>query len=41
MIECIGFPMGFFVGVTEHGRVFIGRRDPVTKEVIEIYECKT
>jgi hypothetical protein len=38
IIDCIGFPMGFFIGVTEDGRVVFGKRDPVTKEVLEIYE---
>jgi hypothetical protein len=40
IIDCIGFPMGFFIGVTEDGRVVFGKRDPVTKEVLEIYEYK-
>ncbi len=38
MIDCIGFPMGFFIGVTEDGRIIFGKRDPITKEVLEVYE---
>jgi len=38
IINCIGFPLGAFVGVTEDGRIFIGKRDPITKEVLEIHE---
>lgn len=38
IIDCIGFSMGFFVGRTEDGRVVFGKRDPVTKKVLEIYE---
>lgn len=36
-IDCLGFPMGFFVGRTEDGRIVFGKRDPITKEVLEIY----
>jgi len=32
------FPMGFFILQSEDGRVRIGKCDPVTKEIIEIYE---
>lgn len=39
IIDCMGFPMGFFVGVTEDGRVFVGKRGPVTKKVIVIHEA--
>lgn len=38
IIDCIAFPMGFFVGVTADGRVVFGKRDPITKEILEIYE---
>lgn len=38
IIDCIGFPMGFFVGVAQDGRIIFGRRDPITKEILEIYE---
>lgn len=37
IINCIGFPMGFFFGRTEYGRVVYGKRDPLTKEILEIY----
>lgn len=37
-INCSGFPMGFFFGTTEEGKMFIGKIDPVTKKVLVIYE---
>jgi len=42
IIDCIAFSMGFFVGTTGDGRVIFGKRDPITKQVIEPlyeYEC--
>lgn len=38
IIDCIGFIMGFFVGITSDGRLVFGKRDPITKEVEEIHE---
>jgi len=38
VIDFIGFSMGFFIGRAEDGRVVFGKRDPVTKEILEIYE---
>jgi hypothetical protein len=38
IIDCMAFPMGGFIGTTEDGRVFFGKRDPITKKVLEIYE---
>ncbi len=37
IIDCIGFSMGFFFGRTEDGRIIYGKRDPLTKIVLEIY----
>lgn len=36
-IDCVAFPMGFFFGRTEDGRIVYGKRDPVTKEILEIH----
>ena len=38
IIDCVGFPLGFFFGRTEDGRVVFGKRDPISKEILEIYE---
>lgn len=38
IIDCIGLSMGFFIGRTAEGKIYYGKRDPVTKEVVEIYE---
>jgi hypothetical protein len=41
MVDCSAFPMGFFFGVSEDGRLIIGKRDPTSKEVVEIYEVSS
>ena len=38
IIDCIAFPMGFFIGTSEDGKVFYGKRDPITKKILIIYE---
>jgi len=38
IIDCIAFTMGFFIGSDKDGRLFFGKRDPITKKVLELYQ---
>jgi len=37
-LECFAFAMGTFFCKAEDGRLFFGKRDPATKEILSISE---